>query len=305
MTPALPFISVIMPVYNAAGTVERAVRSVMEQDFSNFLLVVVDDGSTDATPEILDRLNRGMSEMLVLTQPRNMGYTAALSRGIRACPSEYYAFCDADDAMLPGALSALASASRSGADTVIAPYILKKGTGTTVCRPRQGIASLNDMPVDTTHFALWNKLLRGELVRSHAMPYQGIECWGDLGITARVIARGSRIVTIDTPVYLYERNPGEGSLSRSSKQRLLSNHLALTDRLVEWFEREGIDKQNAVFLRHLKFCAKIKIARNPGRDLRQWRHTYPEVNRHILTLRHIPLRYRLLFFAAYVANIFR
>lgn len=305
MTPAVPYITVVMPVYNAADTIECAIRSVMEQDFRDFLLVVVDDGSTDGTADVISWLHKEMPDFLILSQPRNMGYTAALTRGIQACPSNYYAFCDADDMMLPGALTALAEAMGGDADMVIAPYIRKEGEKVKVCRPRRDIRSLDDMPVDITHFALWNKLLRGELLRKFAMPFAGIECWGDLGIVARVMAKGHKFVTIDRPVYLYECNPGVKSLSRSSKQRLLADHLAMARELTAWFDREGLNDMYAEFLRHLKFCAKIKLARNPGRDLRAWRHTYPEVNRHILSLRHIPLHYRLLFFAAYLANIFR
>ena len=305
MTPAVPYITVVMPVYNAAGTVERAIRSVMEQDFRDFLLVVVDDGSTDGTANIISRLHKEMPDFLMLTQPRNMGYTAAMTRGIQACPSNYYTFCDADDMMLPGALGVIAKAACGDVDMVIAPYIRKVGEKVNVCRPRRDIRSLNDMPVNTTHFALWNKLLRGELLREFAMPIAGIECWGDLGIVARVMAKGRKFVTIDRPIYLYECNPKVKSLSRSSKQRLLADHLAMARELTAWFDREGLNDMYAEFLRHLKFCAKIKLARTPGRDLRAWRHTYPEVNRHILSLRHIPLHYRLLFFAAYLANIFR
>lgn len=305
MTPAVPYITVVMPVYNAADTIECAIRSVMEQDFRDFLLVVVDDGSTDGTADVISWLHKEMPDFLILSQPRNMGYTAAMTRGIQACPSNYYAFCDADDMMLPGALTALAEAMGGDADMVIAPYIRKEGEKVKVCRPRRDIWSLDDMPVDITHFALWNKLLRGELLREFAMPFAGIECWGDLGIVARVMAKGHKFVTIDRPVYLYECNPDVKSLSRSSKQRLLADHLAMARELTAWFDREGLNDMYAEFLRHLKFCAKIKLARIPGRDLRAWRHTYPEVNRHILSLRHIPLHYRLLFFAAYLANIFR
>lgn len=305
MTPAVPYITVVMPVYNAAGTVERAIRSVTEQDFHDFLLVVVDDGSTDGTADVISWLHKEMPDFLILSQPRNMGYTAAMTRGIQACPSNYYTFCDADDMMLPGALTALAEAAGDDADMVIAPYIRKEGEKVKVCRPRRDIRPLDDMPVDTTHFALWNKLLRGELLREYAMPFAGIECWGDLGIVARVMAKGHKFVTIDRPVYLYECNPKVKSLSRSSNQRLLADHLAMARELTAWFDREGLNDVYAEFLRHLKFCAKIKLARNPGRNLRVWRHTYPEVNRHILSLRHIPLHYRLLFFAAYLANIFR
>lgn len=305
MTPAVPYITVVMPVYNAADTIERAIRSVMEQDFRDFLLVVIDDGSTDGTANVISRLHKEMPDFLILSQPGNMGYTAAMTRGIQACPSNYYAFCDADDMMLPGALGVIAKAACGDVDMVIAPYIRKVGEKVNVCRPRRDIRSLNDMPVNTTHFALWNKLLRGELLREFAMPFAGIECWGDLGIVARVMAKGHKFVTIDRPVYLYECNPDVKSLSRSSKKRLLADHLAMARELTAWFDREGLNDMYAEFLRHLKFCAKIKLARNPGRDLRAWRHTYPEVNRHILSLRHIPLHYRLLFFAAYLANIFR
>lgn len=305
MMPALPYITVVMPVYNAEGTVERAIRSVMEQDFSDFRLVVVDDGSTDGTPSIISRLQKELPGFLALTQPKNMGNIAAITRGFLSYPSDYYIICDADDMMLPGALSTLAEATEGNADMVIAPYVLKEGTKTKICRPRPGIKSLNDMPNDTIHFSLCNKLLRGELLRNYAMPFPGIECWGDLGVAARVMAKGHKFVTIDEPVYLYERNPGANSLSRSSKERLLADHLALTAKLIEWFEHEGLSEKYAEFLQHLKFCAKIKYARNPGRDLQAWRHTYPEVNCHILSLRHIPLHYRLLFFAAYLAYYFR
>lgn len=93
-----PLVSVLLPVYNCAGYVEEAVRSILEQDFADFELLVLDDGSTDATPSVL----AGLSDprMRVLRHP-NMGLPATLNKGIGIARGKYIARQDADDISLP------------------------------------------------------------------------------------------------------------------------------------------------------------------------------------------------------------
>ena len=90
-------ISVIMPCYNAAPFVEEAVRSVMVQTYANVELVVVDDGSTDGSVEILQRLaERYALRMTLLFQSRAGPYPAR-NLGLRHARGEFVAFLDADD----------------------------------------------------------------------------------------------------------------------------------------------------------------------------------------------------------------
>ena len=93
-------ISVLLPVYNAAQTVERAVRSLNINELRDAEIVAVDDGSTDGSGEILARLQGEIPRLHVHTQPHR-GIVAALSTGIERAAGEYIARMDADDVSLP------------------------------------------------------------------------------------------------------------------------------------------------------------------------------------------------------------
>jgi glycosyltransferase involved in cell wall biosynthesis len=95
----LPAISVIMPVYNRAGSVREAIDSVLAQDFEDFELIVVDDGSRDGTAEVIEAV--GDPRIRCLRQSRNQGGNAARNRGIREARSPLICFLDSDDQFLP------------------------------------------------------------------------------------------------------------------------------------------------------------------------------------------------------------
>lgn len=97
---AAPRVSVVMPAYNCAATVREAVDSVLAQDGVDMELIVVDDGSTDGTRDVL----AGYGKRLRLLRQANGGPAAARNRALAIARSEYIAFLDADDVWLPGKL---------------------------------------------------------------------------------------------------------------------------------------------------------------------------------------------------------
>lgn len=92
-----PRVSVIIPTYNRGWIIREAIDSVMVQDYRDFELIVVDDGSTDNTPDILDSFR---DEIRVLRQ-ENQGVSAARNRGLAAASGRFIAFLDSDDLWLP------------------------------------------------------------------------------------------------------------------------------------------------------------------------------------------------------------
>ena len=98
-------VSAIIPVYNGAATIGRAIESALDQQFDGLEIIVVDDGSTDSTAE---RLKQWGDKIRVVRQP-NRGRSAARNAAVRVASGEYIAFLDADDAWLPGKLIAMVS----------------------------------------------------------------------------------------------------------------------------------------------------------------------------------------------------
>ncbi len=107
MEPAIdiPRLSVVLPVYNAAHFLREALGSVLSQDFGDFECIAIDDGSTDASAEILDEHGRRDARLRVIHQP-NAGIVEALNRGIGLARAPLIARMDADDVCLPGRFTA-------------------------------------------------------------------------------------------------------------------------------------------------------------------------------------------------------
>jgi glycosyltransferase involved in cell wall biosynthesis len=100
----MPRISVILPVYNGVKYLREAVDSILNQTYSDFEFIIIDDGSSDETPQILDSYND--KRIVRKTNPANMGLVASLNLGIEMAQGEFIAIMNADDISLPYRLQA-------------------------------------------------------------------------------------------------------------------------------------------------------------------------------------------------------
>ena len=98
------FFSVIVPIYKVEKYLTRCIESVLEQSFSDYELILVDDGSPDACPGICDRYAEKDGRIRVIHK-ENGGLVSARQAGIRVAAGEYVFNLDGDDALAPGALA--------------------------------------------------------------------------------------------------------------------------------------------------------------------------------------------------------
>ena len=152
--PNPPLISVIMPVFNAARYLSKAVDSVLAQTLGDFEFIIIDDGSTDASETILRKYAEQDSRIRLTRRP-NTGYVVALNEGLAQACGEFIARMDADDVCLPKRFERQAQFLREHPDVVLVGgrvEIIDEG-GRLIIRP--------EVPLDDA--ALQQALLEGAI----------------------------------------------------------------------------------------------------------------------------------------------
>lgn len=129
-----PLISVIIPTYNYRGLIPKAIGSVLSQSYTNYEIIVIDDGSEDDTGEVIrDIIDSHPNHVIKYTRTENRGIGAAKTLGIEQSSGDYLLFMDADDYMDPGCIESLVSKTKFGiTDWVIGSFRFVDGNGKTI-----------------------------------------------------------------------------------------------------------------------------------------------------------------------------
>ncbi|TLM86786.1 glycosyltransferase family 2 protein [Pseudarthrobacter sp. NamE5] len=202
--------SLVMPVYNGRSTVERAVRSVLAQTRDDWELLVVDDCSSDNSPEIVESLAVGErhGRIRLIRQERNGGPSAARNAGVAAARGEFLAFLDCDDELLPNYLATMEEHMAEDVDVVVAAHVAQTPAGRRYPRPDSAQGLLTGL--ETVDFALqgklWNflhaKTYRRSLFENFSFPDHLVR-YEDLVVNAIAYSYSRRVRIVSTPVYVY------------------------------------------------------------------------------------------------------
>lgn len=138
-----PVFSVIVPVYNRAELLKRTVGSVLRQEFADFELLIIDDGSTDDIRSVVD----GLSDRRIrYHRQANRGASAARNAGIDLARGDYVAFLDSDDIFLPHHLATMLALLQDTPGAVAyCPIVATRGKNGNFIKPPRAIASDENM----------------------------------------------------------------------------------------------------------------------------------------------------------------
>lgn len=199
-------ISVIIPVYNKAEYIQQCIESLQEQDFDEFEIVAVDDGSTDKSGEICDRIVNQYPNFRVF-HTSNQGVTAARRYGLEQAKGTYVVFVDSDDALMPHALKTLyETIEKQKADEVIGTFCTQDGVnspvvyeGLTPVEPlvQQIITGKNRFPV------LWAIIFRKEILEGCLDTPRDIIEGEDKLMQVKVLMKTPKVFFISEQVYRY------------------------------------------------------------------------------------------------------
>ena len=111
-------ISIIVPAYNAEKTIKRCLDSLIDQDYSNIEILVIDDGSSDNTYDIVEEYRKKNSNITLVHQ-NNQGVSVARNKGLEIATGDYVMFVDSDDSLNPGTCSLLMNVAIENIDLII------------------------------------------------------------------------------------------------------------------------------------------------------------------------------------------
>ena len=204
-------LSVIMPVYNTSATLGDAVKSVLEQRFSNFELILINDGSSDSSPEICDLLAK-TDERIKVVHQKNKGLSAARNQGIKAASGEFYAFIDSDDRFDEEAFLNFYEARVQHEDMTM--YVMnfdkvyggisvpkKRSKNSIITEPKELIKLI--FSSSGVAFYTWNKIYRHSLFQSVSFPVGKI--FEDIVTTYKLAKLSSKTIVTTTVGYHYIR----------------------------------------------------------------------------------------------------
>ncbi len=243
--------TVIMPAYNAAATIENTVRSVLNQNRRNLTLIVVDDGSTDETWEMLNRL-RAEDERLIPVAIKNAGPANARNAALDIIPedTEYLMFCDADDYLEPDALSYAIENARD-ADLVIMGYSIQNADGSSAdyCEPEASYeidelgSSLGRLYKANLLNQVWGKLYKADIIQRNHIRFQDWRWGEDRLFIYDCLDYVKRVTVLPECKYRYVMHPGESLITRYYDKKLDICILA-DKRMEELCKRFGVQEES-------------------------------------------------------------
>jgi glycosyltransferase involved in cell wall biosynthesis len=254
-------ISVLMPVHNGARFIEEAVNSILQQDYRNFELLIVDDGSDDDTPMIASRMSRSDKRIHVLRQDKS-GIVAALNHGINRAAGRYLARMDADDIAHPKRLG-LQLAKMEAEPRLVAcgTDIVKFGeVDQYVATPPTDEACKALLMIESC-FAHPTVMMRAQVIRQKGLEYRAdAEYVEDYRLWTDLVPYGE-FANISLPLLRYRIHGGQVGSRRIARQRdahvgiakdVLKRHgcTVQTGELSEflWPSDSGVQKAIAYFL---------------------------------------------------------
>ena len=287
-------ISVIMPVYNAEAYLPRSIECVRSQTFSDWELIIVDDGSSDKSAAIIDKYAE-IDKRINAIHQKNAGPGIARNRGIDIATGDYIIHCDSDDWVdVTMYEKTYNKAIEEDADMVVCGY-----------RETDGV---NDLRVGTHSFTtkdeyiarmlymkeawnVWDKLCRRKL-------YEGIEypkysMGEDMLFTFQFVLKANNVSIVNEILYNYFFNPASITKVQSDEKRFNNWEQSIykAERVLSYFTRFKLDKTYYSALEFYKYKQK-KVAGNLAYNkayANRWLQKFSSTHKSIWSLKELTL----------------
>lgn len=250
-----PWFSLILPCYNVEGYVERCVQSILSQGFSDYEIILVNDGSTDQTPVCCDELAEKHSCIRVVHKA-NGGLSSARNAGMEIAQGKYIWFIDSDDWIEPGALMQLYQACCDGEPEIVkfAYYRVEKEKKAVPLNVDAGLYQGQEQiemlrrkafcEAGKYCLSAWSHVYKRDFLEKHQLHFvsERIVCSEDYLFNLQALLHVCILQVISPNLYTYELRTG--SLTQAYKPDLMDRYDELFLRLKQCYRAHNADIEN-------------------------------------------------------------
>ena len=249
----MDLVSVIIPIYNVEAYLDRCIASVANQTYSHLEIILVDDGSTDRSPQICDDWAKKDTRIRAMHQA-NGGVSAARNAGLQAACGEWIMQVDSDDYIACESVAWLLRAAEE-TDSDMAMCDFTKGSEDShefaAAYPESvevidGVTAISRIYTDSHHalrYAVpWNRLCRRKLYEGLAYPQGRI--FEDIYMTHQLLFRCKRIAVLNEPLFYYYQRPNSIMNAEFSMKKL--DYLQALVERVAFFGERGLEELESI-----------------------------------------------------------
>lgn len=230
-------VTIIVPAYNAEKTIGRCIESILNQTYTDFELLVMDDGSRDSTPAIVDEY-AGKDPRVIAVHKPNSGVSDTRNQALSRAQGKYIQFLDADDWISPDATRLFVRAMEDNptCDMVIADFYRVIGEKMSqkgdieeekLLTREEYADEMMRNPADFYYGVLWNKFFRRSIIEEHQLRMDVKLDWAeDFIFNMEYVLHTDHIYALKVPVYYYVKTEGSlvaqggASISRTVRMKL-------------------------------------------------------------------------------------
>lgn len=239
--------SIIVPAYNVAQYIEECVESVLNQDYNNYEVIIVDDGATDETPQIIDTIAQ-QSEKVKVLHKENGGASSARNQGIQAAIGDYILFLDGDDFWSSknflSSLEVVLATDKK--DIIIFPYTeLYDDKKLAHHYSKSSGSYVKDATIGIFNGPNWNKCIKKSCIDENQLSFDTSLVAEDCIWGANLLKAVDTYEILDEPQYMYRQNRA-GSLTNVVKEKNVLDILKSVSIGLDNIEDFSAEKQEAL-----------------------------------------------------------
>lgn len=279
MSADFPLISVVIPCFNAEMYLEEAIQSIIKQTYTNLEIIVMNDGSTDGTREILNKYAANDKRIKIYENPGNRGLIYTLNKGVQVAKGEYIARMDADDIAAPERIEETLKIFYKMPDVsvVSSPAILINMKGKIIQRPIP--KAFNYIPLKFVSFFSTPVIHPSIIAKTEVLkqnPYHEDYIHSeDYELFSRLLFLGYKIYHGSNPYYYIRVN--QASVSNKFETIQISTHTRISREHIERYFNVSLDFfLHKVIINRINFDVTLTLAKEAFEKLELFKQIFIE-----------------------------